>query len=85
MANKKPEETQVQPAGQNLSGEEYVTVQLFRDSGKYADDVFVSVNGESCLIRRGIPVRIKRKFAEVLENSLRQDEQAVQVIQSISN
>lgn len=84
MASKKPDELQTQPAASD-SGNEYVTVQLFRDSGKYADDVFVSVNGESCLIQRGIPVRIKRKFAEVLENSLRQDEQAVQMIQSIAN
>ena len=35
--------------------------------------VFVAVNGEGCLIKRGEPVRIKRKFARVLEQSDLQD------------
>lgn len=54
-------------------GEELVEVQLFKDGGKYQDDVFVSVNGENVVIKRGEKVKIKRKFAEVLENSMRQD------------
>lgn len=33
--------------------EEYVPVRLFKDKEKYSDDVFVAVNGEGCLIRRG--------------------------------
>ena len=53
---------------------EYVTVRLFRDSNKYKDDVFVAVNGECCLIKRGYPVEIKRKFAMTLDNSAAQDE-----------
>ena len=53
--------------------EEYVEVELIRDNGAYKDDVFVSVNGENCLIRRGVPVKIKRKFADVLEQSHQQD------------
>ncbi len=53
--------------------EEYVEVKLFKDGKDYRDDVFVSVNGESCLIKRGEPVKIKRKFALVLEQSERQD------------
>ena len=54
-------------------GEELVEVQLFKDGGKYQDDVFVSVNGENVVIKRGERVKIKRKFAKVLENSMRQD------------
>ena len=53
--------------------EEYVPVKLFRDSGRYTDDVFVAVNGEGCLIKRGESVMVKRKFALVLEQSDRQD------------
>ncbi len=53
--------------------EEYVEVKLFKDGKDYRDDVFVSVGGESCLIKRGEKVRIKRKFALVLEESERQD------------
>ncbi len=53
--------------------EEYVPVKLFRDNDRYSQDVFVAVNGEGCLIKRGETVMIKRKFAEVLEQSDRQD------------
>ena len=48
-------------------------VRLFKDNDRYKDDVFVAVNGEGCLIKRGETVMIKRKFAEVLEQSDRQD------------
>ena len=44
------------------AGEEYVSVRLFKDSGKYKDDLLVCVNGESCLIQRGVTVQVKRKF-----------------------
>ena len=58
--------------------EEYVEVQLFRDGKDYRDDVFVSCNGENCLIKRGVPVRIKRKFALILEQSTRQEVSAAE-------
>jgi hypothetical protein len=32
-------------------------------------DVFCAVNGETCVIKRGIPVKIKRKFYDVLMNA----------------
>ncbi|HWP80343.1 MAG TPA: hypothetical protein VN446_06830 [Candidatus Acidoferrum sp.] len=58
--------------------EEYVTVQLFKDGGRYCDDVYVAVNGENCVIRRGAPVQIKRKFALVLDASQEQDTRAAE-------
>lgn len=64
--------------------DELVPVFLFKDNGKYKDDVFVSVNGESCLIQRGQTVMIKRKFAEVLDNSQRQDRATAAFIQKAS-
>ena len=60
---------------------ELVEVKLFKDNNKYKDDVFVSVNGDNCYIKRGERVRIKRKFAEVLEQSDRQDFQTAQRIE----
>ncbi len=54
-------------------GEELVEVKLFKDNNKYKDDVFVQVNGENCVIKRGERVKVKRKFAEVLDNSDMQD------------
>lgn len=61
---------------------ELVEVKLFKDNNKYKDDVFVSVNGENCLIKRGERVKIKRKFAEVLEQSDMQDAQTARLIES---
>ena len=67
-----------QPAPIDPCMEEYVEVQLFRDGKDYRDDVFVSCNGENCLIKRGVPVKIKRKFALVLEQSARQEASAAE-------
>lgn len=60
--------------------DELVEVKLFKDTGKYKDDVYVGVNGENVLIKRGERVRIKRKFAEVLDNSDRQDLETAELI-----
>lgn len=61
------------PAQQGESDDDLVTIQLFRDNDKYKNDVFVAINGQSCLIQRGKPVQVKRKFARVLEQSMSQD------------
>lgn len=61
--------------------EEYVDVKLFKDNDKYKDDVFVSVNGENCVIKRGERVQIKRKFAEVLDHSEHQDYETSKLIE----
>ena len=53
--------------------DEYVEIELFKDNGRYKDDVTVSVNGETCLVQRGKKVKIKRKFAQALEDSRVQD------------
>ena len=37
--------------------------------GTNQKDVFCCVNGETCVVKRGIPVKIKRKFYDVLMNS----------------
>lgn len=61
--------------------EELVSVRLFKDNDKYKGDVFVAVNGQSVLIRRGERVAIKKKFAEVLEQSLDQDQRTAGLIE----
>ena len=71
-----PEEREAHEAYMN----ELVEVKLFKDSGKYKDDVFVSVNGETVLIQRGVRVKIKRKFAEALDNSELQDYETAELI-----
>lgn len=52
---------------------ELVSVKLFKDSGKYRDDVFVAVNGKGWQIRRGVEVQVPRYVALVLQQSLEQD------------
>lgn len=54
--------------------EEKVRIKLFKDNGRYKGDLFVSVNGVSYKIRRGVEVEVPRAVAEVLEHSQRQDD-----------
>ena len=79
MANMK--KAQKGRAASVSNGDELVEVLLFKDSERYKDDVFVAVNGETCQIKRGVPVKIKRKFAEVLQHSMQQDAATAQLIE----
>lgn len=69
----------------NARGEEYVEVKLFKDNNRYKDDVFVQVNGENCVIKRGERVKVKRKFAGVLDNSDMQDYETSRLIEKKSS
>ena len=60
---------------------EYVSVKLFKDNDRYKDDVYVAVNGQNCIIKRGEWVRIKRKFALVLDASEIQDMKTAEFIE----
>ena len=55
-----------------MNGE--VMIRLFKDNSRYKDDLFVAVNGENCVIKRGVWVKVKRKFALVIDQSLIQDQ-----------
>lgn len=72
--------TEMQEPLAALDGEELVEVHLFKDNGKYTADMFVAVNGESCVIQRGKTVQIKRKFADVLEASREQDAKTAELM-----
>ena len=61
---------------------EYVAVKLFRDNDRYKDDVYVAVNGRNCVIKRGEWVKIKRKFALVLDQSEIQDMQTAEYLEA---
>ena len=71
-------------AADKARGEELVEIKLFKDTGKYKDDVFVACNGEAIAIKRGERVKIKRKFAEILDNSEHQDYETAQLIEQKS-
>lgn len=72
MAEKTENTVKVPKITPELKDEEYVEVFLFKDDRNYKNDVFVSCNGDNCVIKRGEPVMVKRKFAEILENSDKQ-------------
>lgn len=61
---------------------EYVSVKLFRDNDKYKDDVYVAVNGKNCVIKRGEWVKVRRKFALVLDQSEIQDMKTAAYLES---
>ncbi|MFW5651964.1 MAG: hypothetical protein ACOCNC_11420 [Acetivibrio ethanolgignens] len=62
---------------------EMVTIRLFKDNGKYKDDVFVGVNDKRYQIKRGIEVEVPRFVAEVLENSQKQDDETMEYISKL--
>jgi len=84
QAAKTEDEKAAERAAELARGEELVTIRLFKDAKNYKDDVFVQVNGENCLIKRGETVQIKRKFAEALSLSDRQDLAAADLMTELS-
>lgn len=60
-----------------------VPVELFKDTDRYKDDVYVAVNGVGIKIKRGCPVEIEQKFYEVLQNSKRQDARAADLQEAL--
>lgn len=53
--------------------------------GGKQNDIFCSVNGETCVIKRGILVKIKRKFYEVLMHAQAQQVAAYRTMENIQN
>ncbi len=51
--------------------------------GNKQKDVFCAVNGETCVIKRGIPVQIKRKFYDALMNAQNQQVAAYRAMADI--
>lgn len=60
---------------------EMVPLNLFKDTGKYKDDIFVRVDGKRYQIKRGIPVQVPRKVADVINQQLKQDQATAQMIE----
>ena len=60
-----------------------VTIKLFADSGKYRDDLFVSVNGRRFGIKRGVEVSVPRPIADVIAESEAQDKRTAAMIEKL--
>ena len=83
---KDTENTKVTETAKKVNdAETLVPVYLFKDNDNYKDDVFVSVNGERIVIKRGVQVMVKKKFADVIYQSLEQDNKTADFISKESN
>ena len=71
------EETAVLEANAEETGPKKVKVKL------YKDDVFVSVNGESFQIQRGVEVEVPDYIAEVLEHAAEQRQSTALTIERL--
>lgn len=58
------------------------TIRLYKDNEKYKDDVQVIVNGKVFIIHRGVDVEVPDFVSEVLENSQKQSQYAIEVSDS---
>ena len=65
--------------------QERVKVRLYKDNYKCKDPVYVSVNGYSARIPRGVDVMIPRFAAEVIQQSLDQDEQTFMKLEEMQD
>ena len=80
-ASGKPESLSDAVKAEIARNEEYVEVKLFKDNDKYQDDVYVAVGNQNCVIKRGVPVKIKRKFLLALSQSDEQDLKTANLIE----
>lgn len=71
-------------AKKKKSDDGMVTIHLFKDNGKYKDDLFVGLNGTFYTIQRGIDVEVPAGVAEIIINSMKQDEATQDAIQRIT-
>lgn len=64
---------------------ELVTIRLFKDTGKYTNDLYVNVNDHNYIIKRGVEVKVPRYIADVIANSEKQDRNTAMMIERASN
>lgn len=61
--------------------QQMVRVKLFKDNGRYKDDVTVVANGKAIRIQRGKEVEIPMYVWLILESSMEQDAKTANLIQ----
>lgn len=66
-----PATASVESAGGSYNGDELVDYMapIIGAGDQEMKPLFVCVNGESCAIKPGVPVRVKRKFLDALEHA----------------
>lgn len=86
-ALKEKENTEIKAKFDISANEDYmkqpVAIKLFKDNGRYRDDVYVAVNDRSYLIKRGVEVTVPRFVEQALQNSLTQDEYVASLVEKL--
>lgn len=67
----------------NKNAEKMVKIRLFRDGGKYKEPISVGVNGKQYLVQRGVDVEVPESVAEVIQNSMTQDNEAAGIMSEL--
>lgn len=83
MATKKaerPVEEEKEVVREELDPMRKVTIKLFKDNGKYKDDMIVGLNGRIWQIKRGVEVEVPWAVAEIIRESLEQDQATAELI-----
>jgi len=65
-------------------GEDSVDAYLFSDNDKYKDDVYVSIGGSNILIKRGVSVKIPRKYDAIIKQAQKQNNVATAYVDSLA-
>jgi len=87
MAEKKTEKAAAEDFVQNAIDRqnEEVPIKLFKDNGKYKDDVFVQMGDKSFQIQRGVTVKVPRYVADIIRQSEKQDQSTATMIQKLAD
>lgn len=62
----------------NPNNEEMVTVMLHKDNNEHREDLYVAVNMVEYRVPRGEPVQVPVSVASVIENMMRQENEALE-------
>ena len=62
-----------------------VEVELFKDNGRYRDDVVGGGQGETCVDNTAPRVKVPRAVKEILDHSREQDTQTALMMDSLEN
>ena len=80
MATKKLEAEAEVKEEKELDPMRKVKIHLFKDAGKYKDDMVVGYNGRMFKIQRGVDVEVPWAVAEIIRESLEQDQATAELI-----
>ena len=84
MAEKKTKEEVVETKPKKAEKtSNLVPVRLFKDGGKYKDDVKVGLNGKLYVIKRGEVVMVPKEVKEILDHSEFQDIETAKMIDGL--